>query len=97
MTKVASLVLLNHLSDPSVCQNVSEVLKSHTKFKYALQISPRMDEPVEHLSCLLDEVGLVGVVLQLIVGLQVKDHVESLPVVRHLLVQPSEVELVLRR
>jgi len=78
VTKVASLVLLNHLSDPSVCQNVS-----------------CMDEPVEHLSCLLDEVGLVGVVLQLIVGLQVKDHVESLPVVRHLLVQPSKVELVL--
>jgi len=78
VAKVSSLVLLNHLSDPPVCQNVSCV-----------------DQPIEHLSCLLDQVGLVGVVLQLVVRLQVEDHVERLPVVRHLLVQPSKVELVL--
>ena len=80
MAKVTSLVLLNHLGDPPVCQNVS-----------------CMDQPIEHLSCLLDQVGLIGVVLQLVVGLQVEDHVERLPVVRHLLVQPSKVELVLQR
>ena len=80
MAKVASLVLLNHLGNPPVCQNVSCV-----------------DQPIEHLSCLLDEIGLVGVVLQLVVGLQVEDHVERLPIVRHLLVQPSKVELVLQR
>jgi len=78
VAKVASLVLLNHLGDAPVCQNVSCV-----------------DQPIEHLSCLLDQVRLVGVVLQLIVRLQVEDHVERLPVVRHLLVQPSKVELVL--
>ena len=39
---------------------------------------PGMNEPVEHLCGLLDEVGLVGVVLQLIVRLQVKDHVQCL-------------------
>jgi len=78
VAKVTSLVLLNHLGDASVCQNVS-----------------CMDQPIEHLGRLLNQVGLVGVVLQLIVRLQVENHVERLPVVRHLLVQPSEVELVL--
>ena len=43
-----------------------------------------MNEPIQHLCGLLDEVRLVGVVLQLIVRLQVQDHVQGLPVVRHL-------------
>jgi len=72
VAKVASLVLLNHLGNPPVCQNVSCV-----------------DQPIEHLSCLFDQVGLVGVVLQLVIWLQVEDHVERLPIVRYLLVQPS--------
>ena len=54
-----------------------------------------MDEPVEHLRCLLNEIGLVGVVLQLVVRLQVEDHVQRLSVVRDLLVQAGQVELVL--
>lgn len=78
VAKVASLVLLNHLGDPPVRQNVSCV-----------------DKPIEHLSCLFDQIGLVGVVLQLVVRLQIEDHVERLPIVRYLLVQPSKVELVL--
>ena len=80
VAKVASLVLLNHLGDPPVRQNVSCV-----------------DKSIEHLSCLFDQIGLVGVVLQLVVRLQVEDHVERLPIVRYLLVQPSKVELVLQR
>ena len=54
-----------------------------------------MYESVKHFSCLLDEVALVGIVLEIIVRLEVEDHVEGLPVVWNLLVQSSQVELVL--
>merc|ERR1719319_908136 len=78
VAEVPRLVLLDHLRDPPVRQDVSSVY-----------------EAVEHLGGLLDEVGLVGVILQLVVGLQVQDHVQRLSVVRHLLVQPRQVKLVL--
>ena len=54
-----------------------------------------VNETVEHFRCLLNEVALVGVVLEIIVRLEVEDHVEGLPVVWNLLVQSSQVELVL--
>ena len=54
-----------------------------------------MYETIEHLSRLLYEVGLVGIVLQLVIRLEVEDHVQRLSVVRDLLVQTSQVELVL--
>ena len=54
-----------------------------------------VNETVEHFRCLLNEVALVGVVLEVIVRLEVEDHVEGLPVVWNLLVQSSQVELVL--
>ena len=78
MTKVSSLIFLNHLRNAPVGQDVSGV-----------------DEAVQHLGRLLDQVGLVGVVLQLVVGLQVEDHVQGLSVVGDLLVEASQVELVL--
>ena len=59
------------------------------------QFSPSVYQPVQHLGRLLDQVGLVGVILELVVRLQVEDHVQSLSVVGHLLVQPSQVEFVL--
>ena len=52
-------------------------------------------QPIQHLSCLLYQVRLVGVVFKLIIWLQVQDHVKGLPVVRNLLVQPCQVKLVL--
>ena len=55
-----------------------------------------VNETVEHFRCLLNEVALVGVVLEVIVRLEVEDHVEGLPVVWNLLVQSSQVELVLQ-
>ena len=61
------------------------------------QFSPSVYQPVQHLGRLLDQVGLVGVILELVVRLQVEDHVQRLPVVRHLLVQPSQVKLVLQQ
>ena len=54
-----------------------------------------MNKTIQHLSRLLYQVGLVGVVLQLVIGLQVEDHVQRLPVVRDLLVQSGQVKLVL--
>ena len=56
---------------------------------------PSVYETIEHLCRLLYEVGLVGIVLQLVIGLEVEDHVQRLSVVRDLLVQTSQVELVL--
>ena len=56
---------------------------------------PSVYETIEHLGRLLYEVGLVGVVLQLVVWLEVQDHVQRLSVMRDLLVQPRQVELVL--
>lgn len=55
----------------------------------------RVDEAVEHFGRLLDQIALVRVVLQLLVWLEVEDHVKRLSVVRHLLVQPRQVEFVL--
>ena len=52
-----------------------------------------MYEAIEHLRCLFDEVTLI--ILQLIIWLQVKDGVKSLPIVRHLLIQACQVKLVL--
>ena len=57
--------------------------------------SPRVNKTIQHLSRLLYEVWLVGIVLQLVIRLQVQDHVQRLPVVGDLLVQSSQVELVL--
>ena len=54
---------------------------------------PRVYEAIEHLRCLFDEVTLI--ILQLIIWLQVKDGVKSLPIVRHLLIQACQVKLVL--
>ena len=54
-----------------------------------------MNKTIQHLSRLLYQVRLVGVVLQLVIRLQVKDHVQRLPVVGDLLVQSSQVKLVL--
>ena len=56
---------------------------------------PSVYETIEHLGRLLYEVGLVGIVLQLVIRLEVEDHVQRLSVVRDLLVQTSQVELVL--
>jgi len=78
VTKVPSLVLLNHLGNASVCQNVSSVNKT-----------------IEHLSRLFYQVRLVGVIFQFVIRLQVEDHVQRLPVVRNLLVEAGQVELVL--
>ena len=52
-----------------------------------------MDESIEHLRCLLHQVTLI--VLQFIVWLQVEDGVQGLAVVGHLLIQTSQVKLVL--
>ena len=59
------------------------------------ETQPSVNKTIQHLSRLLYQVGLVGVVLQLVIRLQVKDHVQRLPVVGDLLVQSSQVELVL--
>ena len=64
------------------------------KFKQS-RLSPCVYETIKHLSRLLYEVGLVGVILQLVIRLEVEDHVQRLSVVRDLLVQPGQVELVL--
>jgi len=52
-------------------------------------------ESVKHFSCLLDEVAPVGIVLEVIVRLQVQDHVQGLAVVGDLLVQSRQIKLVL--
>ena len=56
---------------------------------------PRVYQAIQHLCCLLYQVRLVGVIFKLIIRLQVQDHVQGLPVVGDLLIQPSQVELVL--
>jgi hypothetical protein len=48
---------------------------------------PGVNKTVEHLGRLLDEVGLIGIVLQLIIRLQVQDHIQSLPTHQQLLNQ----------
>ena len=55
----------------------------------------RVYEAVEHLGRLLDQIALVRVVVELLVGLQVEYHVERLAIVRHLFVQAGQIELVL--
>jgi hypothetical protein len=60
------------------------VLFNHLRDAAVRQDVSRVDEAVEHLGRLLDEVGLVGVVLELIVGLKVQDHVQGLPVLGNL-------------
>jgi len=72
VTKVPCLILLNHLCNAPIGQNVSGV-----------------NESIQHLRCLLYQVGLVRIILELVIRLQVEDHVECLSVVRDLLVQPS--------
>ena len=57
--------------------------------------SPRVNKTIQHLSGLLYEVWLVWVVRQLVVRLQVEDHIQRLPVVGDLLIEASQVELVL--
>ena len=55
-----------------------------------------MNEPVEHLRGLLDEVGLVRVVVQLVVGLKVKDHVQSLEafiIYIHIMIYMNELNM----
>ena len=52
-----------------------------------------MDQAVEHLGSLLHKVTLI--VLQLIVWFQVKDGVQCLAIVRHLLIQASQIKFVL--
>ena len=44
---------------------------------------------------LFNEVGLVGIVFELVVWLQVEDHIERLSIMRNLLIQASQVEFVL--
>ena len=55
-----------------------------------------VNETVEHFRCLLNEVALVGIVLEVIVRLQVQDHVQGLAVVGDLLVQSRQIKLVLK-
>ena len=93
MAKVPSLVFLNHLGNASVCQNVSA--EGPCKTGRELRYQPSVNKTVQHFRCLLYQVRLVGVVLQLIIRLQVQDHVQRLPVVGHLLVQPRQIKLVL--
>jgi len=78
VAKVPSLVLLNHLGNASVCQNVSSVNKT-----------------IEHLSRLLYQVRLVGVIFQFVIRLQVEDHIQRLTVVGDLFVEAGQVEFVL--
>ena len=94
MTEVSSLVLLNHLGNASVCQNVSAT----TQFILSIVLerdSPSVNKTIEHLSRLLYQVRLVGVIFQFVIRLQVEDHVQRLPIVRNLLVEAGQVELVL--
>ena len=80
------------------CLCLSECICSITVLRFDWENSqhqPSVNKTVEHLSRLLYEVRLVGVILQLVIRLQVQDHVQRLPVVRDLLVQSSQVKLVL--
>ena len=54
-----------------------------------------MNEAIQHLRSLFNEVTLVGVFIKLIVWLKIQYHVQSLPVVWYLFIQPSEIELIL--
>lgn len=54
---------------------------------------PGMDKAIEHLCCLFNQVTLV--VLELIVRFKVQDGVQCLTVMGNLLIQASQVELVL--
>ena len=56
---------------------------------------PSVYQSVQHLSSLLNQVWLIGIILQLIIRLQVEDHVQRLSVVGNLLIETSQVELVL--
>lgn len=70
--------------------------KDHVKLEEnSSSNQPSVNKTVQHFRCLLYQVRLVGVVLQLIIRLQVQDHVQRLPVVGHLLVQPRQIKLVL--
>ena len=56
---------------------------------------PSVYQSVQHLSSLLNQVWLIGIILQLIIRLQVEDHVQRLSVVGNLLIETSQVKLVL--
>lgn len=79
VSEVPALIFLNHLGDSAIGENVTSV-----------------DEAVEHLGGLLNQVGLVEVDVDFVfVGLEVENHVQRLSVVRHLLVESRQIELVL--
>jgi len=73
----------------------SLVLFNHLCNASVCQNVSRVYQAIQHLCCLLYQVRLVGVIFKLVIRLQVQDHVQGLPVVGDLLIQPSQVELVL--
>ena len=50
---------------------------------------------VKQFSRLFNEVGLVGIVFELVIRFEVKDHVQGLSVMGNLLIEASQVEFVL--
>ena len=95
VAKISSLIFFNHLCNASVGQNVSgkEILDVNTH--HHGRMLPRVYQAVQHLCCLFYQVRLVRIIFKLIIRLQVQNHVQSLSVVRDLLIEPSQVELVL--
>ena len=57
--------------------------------------SPSVNKTIEHLSRLLYQVRLVGVIFQFVIRLQVEDHIQRLTVVGDLFVEAGQVEFVL--
>lgn len=55
----------------------------------------RVNEPVEHLRRLLNQIVLVRVVIQVVIRLQIQNHIQRLSVMWNLLVKPGEVEFIL--
>lgn len=54
-----------------------------------------MNETIKHFCCLFNKVVLVRVIVQIIIWLQVQNHIESLSVVWNLLIESSEIKFVL--
>lgn len=53
-----------------------------------------VDEAVQHFGGLFDEVGLVGVVLQLVVWFKIENHVEGLSILWNLFIETCEIEFI---
>lgn len=96
VAKISSLIFFNHLCNASVGQNVSgKTILDVNTHHHRMQMLPRVYQAIQHLCCLFYQVRLVRIIFKLIIRLQVQNHVQSLSVVRDLLIQPSQVELVL--